>query len=88
MRRSSTAVGEAEPGRAMPMASATDDMVLAVNIPAHDPAVGQAWCSMRESSSSDSDPAAWAPTASNTLTMSRVSSSGRPGMWPGRMVPP
>ena len=32
----------------MPSASATDAMVLAVNMPAHDPAVGQALCSMSD----------------------------------------
>jgi hypothetical protein len=83
-RRRSTAGGDAEPGRAMPMASATDAMVLAVNIPAHEPAVGQALCSMSESSASLSAPLAWAPTASKTLTMSRA----RSPTWPGRMEPP
>ena len=66
------AEGDAEPGSDMPIASPTDAMVLAVNMPAHDPTVGHAWCSMSESSSSDSAPMAWAPTASNTLTMSRA----------------
>jgi hypothetical protein len=40
--------GDADPGSDMPMASATDAMVLAVNIPAHEPAVGQALCSMSD----------------------------------------
>ena len=60
-------------------------MVLAVNMPAQEPIVGQALCSIRDSSSAVSLPAAWEPTASNTLTMSRASP------WaprPGRMVPP
>ena len=40
------------PGSDMPIASATDAIVLAVNMPAHDPSVGQALCSIRLSSSS------------------------------------
>ena len=68
----------------MPMASATEAIVLAVNIPAHEPAVGQALRSMRESSASLNAPAACAPTASKTLTMSRDSVP----RWPGRMDPP
>ena len=59
-------------------------MVLAVNMPAQAPWVGQALRSMRASSSADRVPAAWAPTASNTLTMSRAWSRRRPG----RMLPP
>ena len=50
----------------MPIASATEAMVLAVNMPAHEPSVGQALCSMRLSSSSVRASTAWAPTASNT----------------------
>ena len=69
----------------MPRPSAAAAMVLAVNIPAHEPMVGQALRSMRASSSAVRPPAEWAPTASNTLTMSRASP------WaprPGRIVPP
>jgi hypothetical protein len=54
----------------MPSASATEAIVLAVNMPAHDPSVGQAFRSMASSSPADIEPAACAPTASNTLTMS------------------
>ena len=72
------------PGRAMPRASATEAMVLAVNMPAHDPSVGQALCSMRLSSSSVSASTAWAPTASNTEVMSSARSRTRPG----RIEPP
>src|SRR5438477_782737 len=68
----------------MPRASDTEAMVLAVNMPAHAPWVGQALRSIRDSSSAVRAPAAWAPTASNTLTMSRASSRSRPG----RIVPP
>ena len=45
-RRASTAGGDAEPGSAMPSASDADAMVLAVNIPAQLPTVGQALRSM------------------------------------------
>ena len=54
----------------MPMASATDAMVLAVNMPAQLPSLGQAPRSISTSSASSMVPAAWAPTASNTETMS------------------
>ena len=69
----------------MPRASAADAIVLAVNMPAHEPTVGQALCSMSASSSSVSEPAAWAPTASNTLTTSSASPCAP---LPGRIVPP
>ena len=83
-RRRSTAGADAPPGRDMPRASATAAMVLAVNIPAHDPSVGQALCSMRLSSSSERASTAWAPTASKTEVMSRARSRTRPG----RIDPP
>ena len=41
-RRRSTAGGAELPGSDMPSASAADAIVLAVNIPAHEPSVGQA----------------------------------------------
>src|SRR5690606_35657932 len=63
----------------MPSASATEAMVLAVNMPAQAPSVGQALRSMASSSASSMVPAAWAPTASKTLVMSSV----RPLWWPG-----
>ncbi len=87
-RRGSTAAGEALPGSDMPSASPTAAMVLAVNMPAQLPMVGQAWRSMSDSSSSVSEPAARAPTASKTLTMSSLRSSGSFGMRPGRIDPP
>ena len=52
------------------MASAMAAMVLAVNMPAHDPSVGHARRSISPSSFSVMVPAAHAPTASNTLTTS------------------
>ncbi len=58
----------------MPIASAIDAIVLAVNIPAHEPSVGHARFSISPSSLTDSVPAAHAPTASNTLTTSSASS--------------
>ena len=70
--RESTAAGEALPGRDIPIASPTDAIVLAVNIPAQDPSLGQARRSISPSSFSVIVPAAHAPTASKTLTMSRV----------------
>ena len=60
------------PGKLMPRASATDAIVFAVNMPAHDPSVGHARRSISPSSCSSMLPAAQAPTASNTLTMSRA----------------
>jgi hypothetical protein len=69
----------------MPSASATQAMELAVNMPAQDPIVGQALCSMSDSSSAVNPPEAWAPTASNTLTMSSASPLAPR---PGRIVPP
>ena len=84
-RRRSTAGADELPGRLMPSASATDAIVLAVNMPAQLPAVGQALRSMSASSSSVSAPAAWAPTASNTLTMSSASPCAPR---PGRIEPP
>ena len=68
----------------MPMASATDAMVLAVNMPAQLPSLGQAPRSMASSSASSIVPAAWAPTASNTDTMSVA----WPLWLPGRIDPP
>ncbi len=75
----------AEPSRLIPRASPTLAIVLAVNMPAQLPSVGQALRSMRPSSSSVSEPAALAPTASNTLTMSSASPAAPR---PGRMLPP
>ena len=83
-RFESTADGDAEPGSAMPIASAMVDIVLAVYMPAQLPSVGHALRSMASSSSSSIVPAAWAPTASKTLTMSRAWSP----CLPGRIDPP
>ena len=83
-RRRSTAGADAEPGSDMPSASPIDAIVLAVNMPAHEPSVGQACISISPSSFSVMVPAAHAPTASNTLVMSRAT----PLRWPGRIDPP
>ncbi len=68
----------------MPSASATDAMVLAVNMPAQEPSVGQALRSMASSSDWLMVPADRAPTASKTDTMSSAS----PLRLPGRIEPP
>ena len=57
-------------GRLRPSASIAEAMVLAVYMPPHDPAPGQACCSRSASSASEMRPAACWPTASNTETMS------------------
>ena len=59
-------------------------MVLAVYMPPQEPVPGMACCSISRRSSSLILPAAFWPTASNTLTMFR----SWPFQWPGRMVPP
>ncbi|CAB4688124.1 unannotated protein [freshwater metagenome] len=69
-RRRSTAGGDALPGRLMPIASAIELIVLAVNMPPHAPSPGHALRSISPSSSSVILPSAQAPTASNTLVMS------------------
>ena len=58
--------------------------MLAVNMPAQLPSVGQALRSMASSSSWEMAPVARAPTASNTDTMSRTSLL----QLPGRIDPP
>ena len=55
-RRRSTAAGAALPGSDMPIASPTDAIVLAVNMPAHDPSVGHARISISPSSFSRQRP--------------------------------
>ena len=72
------------PGSAMPMTSARQFMELAVNMPEHEPQVGQAPHSMALRPSSSRVPAWWRPTASNTLLRSMV----RPSRWPASMGPP
>ena len=63
-RRRSTAGGAAEPGRDMPIASATDAMVFAVYMPPQAPSPGQIARSIRSTSSRLMRPARQAPTAS------------------------
>jgi hypothetical protein len=53
-----------EPGRLIPIASMAEDIVLAVNIPPHAPAPGQAFRSISPSSFASIFPAACAPIAS------------------------
>ena len=65
-----TAGMEAFPGRAMPMASIAEAMVLAVYIPPQAPAPGQAAHSIPCRSSSVISPVLNFPTASKALTMS------------------
>jgi hypothetical protein len=59
------------PGRLMPIASIAADIVLAVYMPPHDPAPGQARRSISSSSPASIRPAPQAPTASKTLTIVR-----------------
>ena len=85
-RQSSTLVAETAScaelfGRLMPSASIAEAMVLAVYMPPQLPAPGIEVHSTSWSSASDTRPAAWPPTASNTATMSRC-------LAPGRIVPP
>ena len=68
------------PGRLIPIASAIELIVLAVNMPPHAPSPGQAFDSIAWSSSSLIVPAAQAPTASNTLVMSSAVPLCSPGM--------
>ena len=63
-RRRSAEGGAAEPGSDMPIASATDAMVLAVYMPPQAPSPGQIARSMRSTSSRLMSPRAQAPTAS------------------------
>ena len=58
------------PGSANPKASMTQFIVFAVNIPAHDPHVGQALRSISRSSSSSILPAILCPTPSNMFDRS------------------
>ena len=72
------------PGSAMPITSARQFMELAVNMPEHEPQVGQALHSMALRPSSSSLPAWCWPTASKTLLRSSV----RPSRWPASIAPP
>ena len=60
-----------EYGRLIPIASNTDDIVFAVNMPPHEPLPGQARRSTSCSSRSPILPALCCPTASNALTTVR-----------------
>ena len=73
-----------EYGRLIPIASIAEDMVLAVYIPPHEPAPGQAWRSTSSNSASLILCALYSPTASKALTIVR----SRPFRLPGLMVPP
>ena len=79
-RRPSIAGGDAVPGSDMPIASAMELIVLAVNMPPHAPSPGHALRSISPSSSSVILPSAHAPTASNTLVMSSATPLCSPGM--------
>ena len=68
-RRRSTAGGLAEPGSAMPSASAALAIVLAVYMPPQAPSPGQIARSMASTSSREISPRAHAPTASNASAM-------------------
>ena len=61
-------------GKLIPRASIADDIVLAVYIPPQEPAPGIALVSISFNSSSLSLPPEWAPTASNTETISKFCS--------------
>ncbi len=52
-------------GRANPNTSIKQFIEFAVNIPEHEPQVGQAFCSISKNSSFEIDPSLNAPTASN-----------------------
>ena len=80
---SSTAGSDDAPGSAIPMASMVEDMVLAVNIPPHDPAPGHAAHSISFKSESLIRPLLCAPMASKTSWMLM----SFPAYLPGMIVP-
>ena len=82
-RRRSTAGGAAEPGSDMPMASATDAIVLAVYMPPQAPSPGQIARSILSTCSRLILPARQAPTASKA---SMIVTSW-PSTWPGMVEP-
>ena len=82
-RRRSTAGGAAEPGRDMPMASATDAIVFAVYMPPQAPSPGQIARSILSTCSRLILPARQAPTASKASMI--VTSC--PSTWPGMVEP-
>ena len=83
-RRTCVAGAEEEPIGAMPMASPIVAIVLAVNMPPHEPAPGQASFSSSSRSASLIVPRATAPTASKTSWML----TSLPRNLPGMIVPP
>ena len=78
-RRLSGAGGAALPGSAMPSASATLAIVLAVYMPPQEPMPGQAAFSIAVSSSRVISPRAQAPTPSKTSMIVRSRSPSFPG---------
>ena len=68
----------------MPIASPTEAIVFAVNIPAHDPCPGQAAHSISYNSSSVINPLSKAPIPSNTSTID----ISFPLYFPGKLLPP
>ena len=87
-RRRSVAGGAAEPGIDIPMASATEAMVLAVYMPPQAPSPGQMARSMASTSARDILPAAQAPTASNASMIVTVRSEPSESLAiPGRIEP-
>jgi hypothetical protein len=69
------------PGNPMPMASVRQFMELAVNMPAHEPQVGQADSSISQADPSLMRPDLTAPTASKTVIRSIL------GPWVGPDAP-
>ena len=87
-RRRSVAGGAAEPGIDIPIASATDAMVLAVYMPPQAPSPGQMARSMASTSARDILPAAQAPTASKASMIVTVFSEPSESLaMPGRIDP-
>ena len=72
------------PGSARPSTSARQFIELAVNMPEHEPQVGQAAHSSALRPSSSSSPAMWRPTPSKTVLRSIT----RPPCWPASIAPP
>jgi hypothetical protein len=82
-RRRSTAGGLAEPGSAMPSASAALAIVFAVYMPPQAPSPGQMARSMASTSSRVISPRRHAPTASKASAMF----TSRSPTYPGRIEP-
>ena len=87
-RRRSVAGGAAEPGSDMPIASATEAIVLAVYMPPQAPSPGQIARSMASTSSRLISPRAQAPTASKASMIVTVRSEPSDILaMPGRIEP-